>query len=74
MKVSNYEITRNRMRDEFIKYDQEKMIQKFSLKNDRQHLYLDFMEDPTESTAKTVWWNGLRTGFTQSLKEISMSP
>ena len=24
MKVSNYEITRNRMRDEFIKYDQEK--------------------------------------------------
>ena len=31
-------------------------------------------EDPTESTAKTVWWNGLRTGFTQSLKEISMSP
>ena len=24
-------------------------------------------EDPTESTAKTVWWNGLRTGFTQSM-------
>lgn len=43
MKVSNYEITRNRMRDEFIKYDQKKMIRKFSLKNDRQYLYLDFM-------------------------------
>ena len=43
MKVSNYEITRNRMRDEFIKYDQKKMIRKFLLKNDRQYLYLDFM-------------------------------
>ena len=75
MKVSNYEITRNRMRDEFIKYDQEKMIQKFSLKNDRQYLYLDFMGRPYRlRAAKTVWWNGLRTGFTQSLKEISMSP
>ena len=74
MKVSNYEITRNRMRDKFIKYDQEKMIRKFLLKNDGQYLYLDFMGRPYRINRKTVWWNGLRTGFTQSLKEISMSP
>lgn len=28
MTVSNYEIMRNRMRGEFVKYDQEKMIEK----------------------------------------------
>lgn len=59
MKVSNYEITRNRMRDEFIKYDQEKMIQKFSLKNDRQYLYLDFMGRPYRINRKNgvVEWS-----------------
>ena len=74
MKVSNYEITRNRMRDEFIKYDQEKMIQKFSLKMNRQYLYLDFMERPYRINRKNGVVECLRTGFTQSLKEISMSP
>lgn len=43
MPLSNYEIMRNQMRKEFIKYDQEKMIQKFKLNFDEDFLYLDFM-------------------------------
>lgn len=43
MALSNYEIMRNQMRSEFIKYDQTRMIQKYSLKNDTKYLYLDFV-------------------------------
>ena len=43
MALSNYEIMRNQMRSEFIKYDQTMMIQKYSLKNDSEYLYLDFV-------------------------------
>lgn len=41
--VSNYEIMRNQMRGEFVKYSQEKMIQKFSLRNDEGYIYIEFM-------------------------------
>lgn len=41
--LSNYEITRNKMREKFTEYDQEKMIKKFSLRNDGNYLYLTFM-------------------------------
>ena len=40
--VSNYEITKRRVQKEFIKYDQEKMIQKFSLDSDEEFLYIKF--------------------------------
>lgn len=43
MAVSNYENMRDQMRGEFIKYNQTKMIRKFSLKNDEYYLYLDFV-------------------------------
>ena len=43
MALSNYEIMRNQMRGEFLKYDQEKMIRKYSLKNDPDYLYLNFV-------------------------------
>ncbi|MGI6069409.1 MAG: DUF3786 domain-containing protein [Blautia sp.] len=43
MTVSNYEIMRNQMRGEFSKYDQKKMIQKYSLKSDEEYLYIDFV-------------------------------
>ncbi|MDQ9813616.1 hypothetical protein RFZ01_04100, partial [Acinetobacter pittii] len=32
------------MRNEFIKYDKTKMIQKYSLKHDFEYLYLDFVQ------------------------------
>lgn len=43
MAISNYELMRNQMRGEFLKYDQEKMIRKFSLKNDETYIYIDFV-------------------------------
>lgn len=43
MALSNYEIMRNQMRAEFVKYDQEKMIRKFHLDFDESYLYLDFV-------------------------------
>ena len=42
-KTSTYEITKHRVQGDFLKYDQEKMIQKFSLKHDEQYLYINFI-------------------------------
>lgn len=42
MTITNYDLMRNQMRGEFIKYNQAKMIQKYSLENDEYYLYLDF--------------------------------
>ena len=39
--ATNYEITRNQMRGEFVKYDQENMIRKFSLRNDASYIYIN---------------------------------
>jgi len=43
MSLSNYEIMRNQMRGEFVKYDQEKMIRKFHFSCDEIYLYLEFV-------------------------------
>lgn len=43
MALSNYEVMRNQMRDEFLKYNQEKMMNKFSLKNDENYIYIEFV-------------------------------
>ena len=40
---SNYEKMKNAMAETFLNYDQEKMIQKFSLKSDQNYLYLTFI-------------------------------
>ena len=42
-RTSNYEITKRRVQKEFLKYDQKKMIQKFSLKSDENYLYIKFI-------------------------------
>lgn len=42
-RVSNYEITKKRVQKDFLKYDQEKMIQKFSLEADEEYLYINFI-------------------------------
>ena len=41
--LSNYEITRNKMREKFTEYDTEKAIRKFGLKNDARYIYISFM-------------------------------
>ncbi len=43
MAVSNYEIMRDQMRGEFVKYDQEAMIRKFHLEYDEAYLYIEFV-------------------------------
>lgn len=60
MPISNYEIMRNQMRGEFIKYDQTKMIRKYSLKNDEYFIYIDFVLRPYRINRENgiVEWSG----------------
>ena len=57
--ASNYEIMRNQMRGEFEKYNQQKMIEKFSLRNDEDSIYIDFMRREYRIHRKTgvVEWS-----------------
>jgi hypothetical protein len=43
LRKSNYDITKEKMQAEFLKYDQEKMIRKFGLKSDADYLYITFV-------------------------------
>ena len=43
MALSNYEIMRNKMRGEFLKYDQERMLRRFCLESDEGYIYIEFM-------------------------------
>ena len=43
-KISNYEKMKNQMAEEFLKYDQEKMIQKFFLEHDEHNLFFHFLD------------------------------
>ncbi len=43
MAISNYDLTRNRVRGEFLKYDQQRMIDKFSLAHDKSYLYVTML-------------------------------
>ncbi len=40
---SNYDKMKDSMTEIFLQYDQEKMIQKFSLRSDRTYLYVHFV-------------------------------
>ena len=42
-RISNYELMRDRMELEFLKYDQDEMIRKFNLKHDREYIYILFI-------------------------------
>ena len=44
MALTNYEIMRNSMRSEFVKYDQKKMIEKFNLNHDENYIYIEFVK------------------------------
>lgn len=44
MALTNYEVMRNSMRSEFVKYNQEKMIEKFGLKHDNTYIYIEFVK------------------------------
>ena len=42
-RTSNYEIMKRQMQKEFLKYDQEKMIQKFHLESDTDSIFIRFV-------------------------------
>ena len=66
--ISNYEIMRDQMRGEFVKYNQEKMIKKFSLRNDEGYIYIEFMLREYRIDRKTgvVEWS--ENGFSTSVE------
>lgn len=44
--ISNYEKMKNAMAESLLQYDQDKMIQKFSLQADSYYLYMTFVDRP----------------------------
>lgn len=42
-KISNYDITRNKMEQAFVRYDQQAMIDKFHLRHTPEHLFITFI-------------------------------
>lgn len=83
LSMSNYEITKNRVLKEFVKYDQEKMIKKFHLKYDESYVYVDFfnhryrihrvegtvtwVEIPEESSEQETWEKEQEANFNEVL-------
>ncbi len=67
--MSNYEITKHRMAKEFLKYDQEAMIKKFSLSHDGDYLYLEFVSRLYRINRHTglVEWEGQEADFNASM-------
>lgn len=41
--ITNYDITQHKMEQEFLKYDQKVMVEKFHLKADETYLYIEFI-------------------------------
>lgn len=56
--ISNYEKMKNAMAESFLQYDQDKMIQKFSLQADSYYLYMTFVDRPYRIIRQTgcVQW------------------
>lgn len=61
--ISNYEITKRRVQKDFLKYDQEKMIQKFSLKFDEQYIYIKFIGHLYRLHRNTGYMEWSKDGF-----------
>ena len=57
-RISNYEIMKNQMSEKFLKYDQNKMILKFSLPHDETYIYIRFVGREyriSRSTGRVAW-------------------
>lgn len=75
VRPSNYDIMRDRMELEFVKYDQMEMIRKFSLRYDKDFLYLRFVGRDyriSRTCGRTEWYsdaekNFLHAGYNESM-------
>ena len=73
MRISNYEITKQRMARAFAQYDQAEMIRKFHLSCDETYLYIRFLDRSyrIHRTEGTVTWldGGVETeaGFNEAM-------
>lgn len=57
-RISNYEIMKHQMSEKFLKYDQNKMITKFSLPHDEKYIYIRFVGREyriSRSTGRAAW-------------------
>ena len=50
---SNYDVTRDRVESEFLKYDQESMIEKFHLAHDTNFIYIRFLSQDYRINRRT---------------------
>ena len=66
--ISKDEMMRNQMRREFVKYDQDRMIRKFSLRNDESYIYIVFLfrEYRIDRITGVVEWS--EDGFSTSIE------
>ena len=75
LRPSNYDIMRDRMELEFAKYDQMEMIRKFSLRYDKDFLYLRFVGRNyriNRTNGRTEWYsdaekNFIHAGYNESM-------
>lgn len=63
MKMSNYELSRNRASGEFLKHDQEDMIRRFRLRADEDYLYIAFFSTEYRIERSTGIVEGSDDGF-----------
>ena len=54
--MNNYEITKERIRPEFLKYTEEVMIRRFGLDYSEKYLYLDFCGGKIRMREVPEWW------------------
>jgi hypothetical protein len=73
MEMSNYEITKKKMADRFLLYDQEKMIRKYGLAHDEKTLYLEFVGEMYGIDRETGVVKRYRTRPGQSFKNSSQT-
>ncbi len=73
---SNYEIMRNRMEAEFVKYDQDTMIRRFGLKNDADYLFIRFVGRDyriNRMSGRVEWFSGKRKTYLHADYNESMT-
>lgn len=69
--MNNYELSRDRAQEFFLRFDQNKIIADWQLKHDRCFLYLDFFGRPYRIARETGeifrQWDGRKAGFQEVL-------